>query len=270
MKDFIDYIEGSCADIEDGVLLYKYKRELLEKMTERANEITHSGLKDEQVLCDLIKDEYPDIRGDYNKYALKEKRKRRAKFKRRLIAVCSSALAVVLLVAFFVISFTTRRWDVTWLMPVGGIFAAIIYFTHFGIRRLFKMRRLFHPVARILTAGCVMLLTTFAFLFCVAATSIPNPWAIFPLGVIFALVIDAVLAHFTHQKLAVINYLVYIPVIAALLYVVLGAYYIVPWSPGWLIVILGIPVDLIVMIAFILNNAKYIYRQEVEDVWNEN
>lgn len=270
MKDFIDYIEDSCAEIPDGAVLYRYKRELLEKMTERANEITHSGLKDEQVLCDLIKDEYPDIRSDYNRYALEEKRKRRAKFKRKLIAICSSALAVILLVAFFTVSFATHRWDVTWLMPVGGVFLGLIYFTHFGIRRLFKMRRLFHPVARVLTALCVMLLTTFAFLVCVAATDIPNPWAILPMGVILALVIDAVLAHFTYQKLAVINYLVYIPIIAALLYVVLGAYYIVPWSPGWLIIVLGVPVDLIVVIAAILNNSKYIYRQEVEDVWNEN
>lgn len=270
MKDFIDYIEESCADLEDGAVLYKYKRELLEKMTERANEITHSGLKDEQVLCDLIKDEYPDICGDYDQYALKEKRKRRAQFKRKLIAVCSSALAVIVLAAFFVISFMTHRWDVTWLMPVGGVILGIIYFTHFGIRRLFKMRRLFHPVARVLTAVCVMLFTTFVFLFCAAATEIPNPWAIFPLGIILALAIDALLAHITHQKLAVINYLVYIPFIAALLYVVLGAYYIVPWSPGWIIVILGVPVDMIVAIISILNNSKYIYKQEVEDVWNEN
>ncbi|MCH5191731.1 MAG: hypothetical protein J1F23_06150 [Oscillospiraceae bacterium] len=270
MKDFIDYIEESCVGISDGAVLYRFKRDLLEKMTERANEITHSGLRDEQVLCDLIKDEYPDIRGDYNAYALKEKRKRRAKLKRKLIVICSSALAVTLLVAFFMVSFATNRWDVTWLMPVGGVFAAVIYFTHFGIRRLFKMRKLFHPVARILTAFCVMLFTAFAFLFCVAATDIPNPWAVFPMGVILMLVIDAILAHFTHQKLAVINYFIYIPVIAALLYVVLGAYYIVPWSPGWLIVVMGIPVDLIVMIATILNNSKYIYRQEVEDVWNEN
>ena len=270
MKDFIDYIEESCAGIEDGAVLYKFKRELLAEMTDRANEITHSGLKDEQVLCDLIKDEYPDICGDYNKYALKEKRKRRAKLKRRLIAICSSAAAVALLTAFIVISVITRRWDVTWLIPVGGLFLGIIYFTHFVIRKLFKMRRLFHPIARILTAGCVMLFTTFAFLFCLVMTSMPNSWAIFPMGVILMLVIDAILAHFTHQRLAVINYIIYIPFIAALLYVVLGAYYIVPWSPGWLIVVLGVPVDMIVMIATIIHNSKYIYRQEVEDVWNEN
>lgn len=270
MKDFIDYIEGSCAEIPDGEVLYKYKRKLLEQMTERANEITHSGLKDEQVLCDLIMDEYPDIRGGYNEYAANEKCKRRAKFKRKLIAVCSSALAVILLVAYFAISITTHRWDVTWLILIGGVFGGIIYFMHFGIKRLFKMRRLFHPAARIMTAFCVMLFATFMFLFCLAATSIPNPWAMLPLGVIFALIIDAVLAYITHQKLAVINYLLYIPAISALLYVVLGAYSIVPWSPGWLIVVLSVPADLILMIAFIINNSKYIYRQEVEDVWNEN
>ena len=61
MKDFIEYIESSCSGIADTPTLYRYKKKILDEITERANEITHSGLKDEAVLCDLIKDEYPDL-----------------------------------------------------------------------------------------------------------------------------------------------------------------------------------------------------------------
>ena len=65
MKDFIEYIESSCSGIADTPTLYRYKKKILDEITERANEITHSGLKDEAVLCDLIKDEYPDLQEPY-------------------------------------------------------------------------------------------------------------------------------------------------------------------------------------------------------------
>ena len=61
MKNFIDYIETSCADLGSSQSAYRYKKKVLDEMTERANEITRTGLKDEKVLCDIITEEYPDL-----------------------------------------------------------------------------------------------------------------------------------------------------------------------------------------------------------------
>ena len=56
MRDFIEYIETSCAKLPDNHLTYLYKKHILDEMTDRANEVTHSGLKDEKVLADLMTD----------------------------------------------------------------------------------------------------------------------------------------------------------------------------------------------------------------------
>lgn len=269
MKDFIEYIESSCSGIADTPTLYRYKKKILDEITERANEITHSGLKDEAVLCDLIKDEYPDLQEGYKKFAEEERLKKRASLMRKLIAVGSVAFLAIIFFMYFAISFTTRRWDITWLIIVGGIFALVIYLLSFGIKRLCKMRRVFHPIARILIAISIMMATVFVFLFCLMLVPMPNPWTIIPCGIIAMFVSDAVFAAVTRQKLAIINYLLYIPASAAMLYVVLGAQSVVPWTPGWLIVILGVLVDLAVMAGVIINNSRYVYKQE-DDEWNED
>lgn len=98
----------------------------------------------------------------------------------------------------------------------------------------------------------------------------PHIWTVFIGGVIVLLIADAVFAAVTRQKLAVINYLLYIPAAAALLYVILGAVGAIPWSPGWMIVLLGVLVDLFVIAGVMVNNSRYKYKPEVDDVWNEN
>ena len=81
MNSFVDYIEESCAGLRDDKILYNYKRMLYDEITERANQITASGLKDEKVLDDLIRDEYPNIKENYKSYydaktkKLREKRR---------------------------------------------------------------------------------------------------------------------------------------------------------------------------------------------------
>ncbi len=62
MKSFIDYIEDTFQGVEDDGTLYRYKRLVLERMTARANEVTHAGLRDEQVLNDLIISEFPRLK----------------------------------------------------------------------------------------------------------------------------------------------------------------------------------------------------------------
>ena len=61
MERFIDYIESSCSGLGKSHSAYRYKKKVLDEMTERANEITRTGLKDEKVLCDIITEEYPDL-----------------------------------------------------------------------------------------------------------------------------------------------------------------------------------------------------------------
>lgn len=270
MKDFIDYIEDSCADIPDGKMLYSYKKKLFDEITERANEIIHSGLTDRAVLCDLIRDEYPDIKRGYEAFAEAENKKTRSKFMRKLNFIGSALFLLILFGAYFAVSFTMRCWSVSWLIIVGGISALTVYLLSFAIKKLCRMRRIFQLLARVLTAVCIMLVAVFAFLFCLMLLPVAHSWTIVLAGVILAFAAGAVFAAVTKQKLAIINYFLYIPASAALLYVILAAYNIVSWNYGWLIIIGAVAADIAIAAGVMINNAKYIYKQEAEDVWSEN
>lgn len=270
MKDFIDYIETSLNDFPDTPILYRYKKKMLDIFTERANEITHAGLSDEKVICDLIRDEFSDLKSGYRSFEAEEKKKKHNSVMRKLIAANCAVLFLAMIFAYFAVSFASERWDLTWLIIVGGVFALTIFLLHFLIKRLFKMKKVFHPLGRLLAAGCVMLATVFTYLFCLMLVPMDHSWTIVTGGVALMFIIDGILARVTKQKFAFINYFIYIPVISTMLYVILGAYSVVSWNTGWLIIIGGIIVDLLIAIGIMINNSKYIYKQEAEDVWQEN
>lgn len=269
MEKIIDYIEDSLAGIPDDGTLYRYKRKILNEMDERADEITHAGLKDEQVLADLLCDEYGDLKAGFRKFAEEERLKKRARSRRKAILI-GTPLYVLLLTAIYLgVSFLIGHWAQTWLIMVGGIFLLILFLSGIGVKKLCGMRRLFHPIARILVAIDVMLVAVFVFLFCLMLFDPPHIWVVIIAGVIALLIADAIFAAVTHQKLAIINYLLYVPAGAALLYVILGGVHAVPWNPGWMIVLLGVLADILIVAGVMINNSRYIYKQEVEDVWNE-
>lgn len=266
MKNFVEYIETSCADLKDNHMAYLYKKKILDEMTDRANEITHAGLKDEKVLADLIADEYPDLKGNFGKFEKEEKKRRLSKLLKVILPIGGLIFFISMFIAYFSISNATGAWDKTWLIIVGGIFAMIIFYTSFGINKLCHMRRIFHPIARVLIAGCVMLLTVFVFLFWLMMIPELVFWPILPGGIILALVCDLIFAFATRQKFRTISLFVYMPIMATMLYIILAAYNIIGWFTGWPIILLGLVADLIYILSIVVGNMKYfMYKQEVED-----
>ena len=266
MKNFIEYIETSCADLKDNHIAYLYKKKILDEMTDRANEITHAGLKDEKVLADLIADEYPDLKGNFAKFEKEEKKRRLSKLLKVVFPIGGLICLILIFVAYFSISNTTGAWDKTWLIIVGGIFAMIIFYTSFGIKKLCHMRRIFHPIARVLIVGCVMLFTVFMFLFWLIMIPELVFWPILPGGIALALVCDLVFAFATRQKFRTISLFVYMPIMATMLYIILAAYNVISWLTGWPIILLGHVADLIFILSIVVGNMKYfMYKQEVED-----
>jgi len=270
MNTFVDYIEESCAGLKDDRILYNYKRMLYDEITQRANQITASGLKDEQVLSDLIRDEYPDLKQNYKSYYNAKMKELREKRRTKLTAIGSVFSFVIMFIAYFGISFLTHQWASSWLIIVGCVFALIIVWLSFAIRKLCKMKKIFHPIARILTAICIMLVTVFAFLFALAYLHMAKAWTIVLMGIMAMFIADAVFATVTKQKLFIINYFLYIPAICTMLFIILGAFAVVPWRWGWLLIILGVIIDAVIMMSIVAENSRYKYNQEAEDVWNEN
>lgn len=267
MRDFIEYIETSCAKLPDNQITYLYKKQILDEMTERANEITHSGLRDEAVLTDLMVDEYPELEKNYYIWAKAYKKKKLGKTMRLVMALGGVIFFIAMFITYFEISKATGAWNKTWLIIVGGIFAMIIFYVSFLIKRICHMRRLFHPIARILIAGCVMLVTVFTFLF--ALMMRPVYIAVWPIiigGVAIMLICDIIFAFATQQKFRTITAFIYMPAIFTMAYIILAAYGVVTWMAGWPIILLGIAADLVFVITIALSNAKYfMYKKEADE-----
>ena len=266
MRNFIEYIEDSCKNITDTQIAYKYKKNLLDEMTERANEMTHAGIRDEKVLADLIATEYPDIEKNYYIYEKAEKKKARAKLLRTIFTVGGVLFFIAIFVAYFSVSNATKDWGKTWLIIVGGLFSMIIFYTSFLIKRLYHWHSFLHPVARILIAGCVMLASVFSFLFVLMMFDPGISWIIIILGIMATLIADLIFAFVAKQKFRTIFLFAYMPIIATMLYIVLAGAKVVTWVAGWPIIFLGLAVDLIIALTIAASNAKYfMYKQEDEE-----
>ena len=136
MRDFIEYIEASCKKLPDNHTTYLFKKHILDEMTDRANEMTHAGLRDEKVLADLMADEYPDLPAQYKVWAKQYRKQKLAKTLRIVMGVGGVLFFIAIFVAYFEISRATGAWDKTWLIIVGGIFSMIIFYTSFIIKRI--------------------------------------------------------------------------------------------------------------------------------------
>ncbi len=266
MKNFIDYIEEACKNIKDTQISYKYKRNLLDEMTERANEITSAGLRDEKVLADLIADEYPDLENNYYVYEKAEKKRARASLLRKLFALGGVVFFIAMFVAYFSVSRETGAWDRTWLIIVGGIFSMVIFYTSLLAKRLYLWKRWLHPVVRVIIAGNIVLFSVFMFLFVLMMLNPGMSWTIVIMGIMAALIADLIFAFATKQKFRTVFAFIYMPAISTMLYIILAGFKVVSWLSGWPIIFLGLLVDAIIAFAIISHNAKYfMYKQEDDE-----
>ncbi len=270
LKVFIDHIEDALQGYKYSEILYQYKRGLLDEMNDRACDVKNAGLDDDKVIADLIRSEYPNIRDGYEKYYKAEKKRRREAIEHKLLMIGTPVLILFSIALFIVLGVLTDAWRELWLIIVGTTFTMLILDMLAGIRKILRLKRIFHPMARLLTAGCIMLVAVFTYLFCGVHISWTETWPIVPAGVIALLLGDLAFAFATHQKFSMINVFIYIPSICAMLYVILAANSFVSWEKGWVLVFLGILVDACIGIAILLDNARFRYKQEVEDIWNEN
>lgn len=270
MKNFVDYIEEELKGVPDSESLYRYKKELLDKMTERANEITHSGLSDEKVIADLIRSEFPDLKGGYREYTSKIHAKKKSKANAKILTLSSIAFVLLLVIVYLGISFLTHLWSLTWLILVGGIFAMLVALFGVSIKKISAKKGKYHFGARILLALSILLTSTFLFLCLLFFTHLPKTWLIFLFAAAAVFIADGAFAAYTKQKLAIINYLIYLPIVTTLFYVIFGIIGILPWHPGWMLILLSVFADLAIIVSNVIKNSKYIYRQEVEDTWEEN
>lgn len=270
VKKIFSYVDSALDSLPDSKELYKFKKMLTDSLTDRANEITHSGLRDEKVLEDIILSEHPDVKGEFETY-IREKEEKKAQKRAKTIKFALGALyTAAVIIVYFIISVLFKNWSRSWLIPECGVSLLIIGITVPFIKRFaFSVRPVFRTIARILVALDIMLVTTSVFLVCLVIVELRHTWRVYIIGAIILIITDAVLTTKINQNFAIFSFLFTIPVVTALVYVVIAVSGLIPWHPGWIMVPASLLIDIIVAaVKIVMSIVKGHGEEEVE--WQES
>lgn len=271
MSNLMDYVNSSLEGISDSDLLYKFKSGLIADLTERANEITHAGLGDKDLIDEIVISEHPDIRGEFLDYkkALAQKRAKKSAFRKKIVA---SILFIILMVTvYLLISIIRHNWSTSWVILVNSISLYAAYMIIDAVISLTEKKSVFYPIPRILIALAVFLFALPIFLVLQFLTHTPHAWLTFIGAVIVMECADGIFAEKMSERFAIFFHLAYIPVCATMLYIILAVTDVVKWSIGWLL----IPASLLIVLGVIFVRIRIHNKQkflEIEDdsEWKEN
>lgn len=268
MNNFLEYIEKSFENMKETESLYKYKQKLIAEMTNRANELVATGLRDDKIIARIIMEEYPDIVGEYKKEQKMKKKSGGFLHKGALATVASVGGVFALVCIFLAVSFITGAWSKTWLILVGGIFVGLIAIFVLLAGKLTKRAGRLTVPARLLCGVSVVLFAVIFFLFLTVVTKTSGSWIIFLLAIPFAMILDVVLTIILNKKTGIFSLLLYLPVIFTLFYVVLGVAGVLPWHPGWLLILFGILADIVIVILRLTRSVSI--SAEEDEAWSED
>lgn len=268
MEKFVAYLNAALPDVPGDDILCAFKRKTMKEMELRAGEVASRGLDNPTVIGDLIVSEYADVDERYAKYR-KEQLALRSTKRFFVRGVLGSVLYILSLVAVYLfVSFATHAWDTTWAILTCGVLLWVTYLLSVGVKTFAAKRKIFHIFARMFLAGAVIVFTVAVYLFLVAVADLSHGWLIVIAGLIAMFVCDGAFAVIAKHRLAILSWLLYIPVIATFLFIIIGVLSILPWGVAWIIIPLSLALDFWIVITAIGRNKHE--RTEVADAWNEN
>ena len=265
--NYSDWAMKELSDLPNTKEAYLYKQKVIDRMTKKANELVSTGLTDNDVLNELVIDEFKNIKkGFYNEQSTKNQMKKKAR-NFNLSVLGWSAYTLILISAFLFISFATSMWAKTWLIMVAGILLPVAGLLGYGAGRIIKRSNIASLLSRAMIFAAVMLVCVTLFLLTFFLTDLSKTWIIFLAAVPFGLIVDLVTAFLSKQKTAILSAVLYIPVIATFAYLIGGLTSVLPWHPSWIIIILSLAVDILIAFFGIIKKSS---KKEPEAPWEEN
>lgn len=266
MKGLTEYIESELKEFEYDSILLKFERNMVEEGNETEARVRKAGLGDENVMLDLFKSAYPNLKNEYADFRKKELKRNFEKKTHKFMLIGTPIYFLVIMAAVYLaVSFITHNWGQSWLIIIGFVTVWLDTVGGILIKEIIGKRRLFHPIARVLLWGSVMMTATLVFLVGLIMFKITDFWVVFPAGVAVGFLADALFAKATKQPLRIINYLIYIIAAMTMIFVTVCGMHLVPWNRGWLLIILSLVIDVAIIILKVIDNRKYIYRPEEDD-----
>ena len=268
MERFISFINAALPDMPGDDIQFSFKRKTLDEMTQRYNEVSTRGVSDQTVIEDLIISEHPDLGQEYAVYRAAELKMRWQKKFIKFNIIGSVIYLLALIGVYLLVSFATHAWDMTWAIIVDGVLLWVVYLLSVGVGFFTSLKKIFHVFARVCLAGAVIVAMVAVYLYVVAVSDTPRSWLIVIAGLIMMFVCDGIFAVAAKHRLAVISWLIYIPVIATFLFIFIGALSILPWGAAWIIIPLSLFIDVGIILSATAKNK--LEKMEVTDAWNEN
>ena len=265
--NYSDWAMKELSDLPNTKEAYLYKQKVIDHMTKKANELVSTGLSDNDVLNEMVIEEFRNIKkGFYNAQNVKQQTKKKAR-NFNLTVLGTAAYALILVSSFLFISFATSMWAKTWLIMVAGILLPVAGFMFFGAVKIIKRSTVASLLSRAMIFAAVMLICVTLFLLTFFLTDIAKTWLIFLAAVPLGLIVDMLTAFMLKQKTAIISAVLYIPVIATFAYLIGGLTAVLPWHPSWIIIILSLAVDILIAFFGIIKKSS---KKEPEAPWEEN
>ena len=265
--NYSDWAMKELSDLPNTKEAYLYKQKVIDHMTKKANELVSTGLTDNDVLNEMVIEEFKNIKkGFYNEQSTKKQIKKKAR-NFNLTVLGTAAYALILVSSFLFISFATSMWAKTWLIMVAGILLPVAGFMFFGAVKIIKRSTVASLLSRAMIFAAVILICVTLFLLTFFLTDLPKTWLIFLALVPLGLIVDLVTAFLSKQKTAILSAVLYIPVIATFAYLIGGLTSVLPWHPSWIIIILSLAVDILIAFFGIMKKSS---KKEPEAPWEEN
>ncbi|MBQ1995196.1 MAG: hypothetical protein II237_03270 [Clostridia bacterium] len=256
MANFIEYVDKSLESFPQTKSLYEYRQKIIGEMTQRANELVSKGIKDDNVITQLIISEYPDLAADYGKAVGEKIKKKKTVRNIKGIAIAGVSYILVLVMTYLGVSFKMGNWDKSWLIMVFGLLLPALAGVVLAAVKKKGESKSFSAVSRVLLGASVAIGAVLLFLFLFFALSVSKAWIVFILAVPVALIADAAYSIITKQKFNLLTYMIYIPVCASLLYVALCLTGLLSWHPGWMLIVLSVVADLVIALADMFSKSK--------------
>ncbi len=256
MANFIEYVDRSLENFPKTKSLYEYRQKTISEMTKRANELVSKGIKDDNVITQLIISEYPDLAEDYGKAVGEKIKKKKAARNIKGAVIGGISYVLILVMTYLGVSFKMGNWDKSWLiMVIGLLLPAFLVMVVAALKKKGESKG-FSAVSRLLLAASVAIGAVLLFLFLFFALDVSKGWIVFVLAVPVALIADAAFSIVTKQKFNLLTYMIYIPVCASLLYVALCLTGFLSWHPGWMLIVLSVVADLVIALADMFSKSK--------------
>lgn len=248
MKELMEYINNSLNSLPEDKYLYAFKKKLVSEITERANEITHTGISDDKVIYDIITGEHPNIEKEFKDYKgeFEKKRKKKAAFRKTILGSAGYFLAV--LIIFLVVSFMGQGWRRSWVFLVNGISLYVAYMSLNTVSLLSEKSGRYRPFSRTLLAISVFSFALPVFLIFAFLLRAPHSWLVFIAAIIAMFIVDGIYIEKQKLRFAIFFHLAYIPPAMTMFYIFFAVLKIIPWHPGWIM----IPLSFLIVIAVIL------------------